>query len=73
MITKREHAIRGSFSLLAASVLLYMASENATLLERTRKPFYLIPMTALSIAAVIEANKVGSRVEHLLGLECLEE
>lgn len=67
-LTRRESAIRGCFSFFAAAVLLYMSAENLDLLILTRRPIYIIPVTALGIAAIFEADKVGNRVEHLLGL-----
>lgn len=68
MVTRREHAIRGSFSFLAAAVLLYMSAENADACFRKNRPEAVVPCVLLASGAVWEAWKVGHRVEQILHL-----
>lgn len=68
MVTRREHVIRAGFSFLAAAVQLYMAAEHVEAFLKTRRPETLGVAVATTGLAVMEAWKVGVRVERLLGL-----
>lgn len=65
---RREHAIRGAFSFVAAAVLLYMSAEYADAFIRIRRPESLLLALIICPLAVMEAWKTGTRVERLLGL-----
>ena len=64
----QEDIVRGSFSCLAASVLLYMAAEHAVWFLRTWRIEFFAIMISTTILAMMEAWKVGVRVERVLGL-----
>lgn len=64
----QEDIVRGSFSFLAASVLLYMAAEHAEWFFHTRRIEFLAIAVSTAILAMMEAQKVGMRVERVLGL-----
>lgn len=65
---EREQVLRGMFSLIAAASLLYMSSEYVEAALKTRKlEVALLSMVCASLA-ILEAGKVGRRVERFLGL-----
>lgn len=64
----REDLVRGAFSFLAAAVTLYMGAEYFDRFLRTHLPQYLAVGLVCAGLALLEARKVGLRVEHLFGL-----
>lgn len=65
---RKEHATRGGFSLFAAATLLYMTAEYTETFLQTRHPLALVVAFTTGSLAVMEAHKVGTRVERVLGL-----
>ncbi len=68
MRSRREHLVRGAFSLLAATVTLGMAQEWATWALLQRRYWKLLPAVCLAVAATFEAHQVWNRAERILGL-----
>lgn len=64
----REPLIRAGFSALAAAVTLYMCAEYLDRFARVRRAPSLVVGVACAALAVLEAWKVGVRVEQALGL-----
>ena len=68
-IQKRENAIRGTFSFVAATALLYMSGEYTEAYIKAKSP-YAVPIAVLCLGlSVLEITKVGKRVERILNLE----
>ena len=63
-----EHAIRGSFSLLAAAVTLAMSQEWITFAHDEHNYWKLVPAFVLALFSLYECHKVWTRVENILGL-----
>jgi len=65
---RREHFIRGAFSLLAASVTLSMSQEWAGWALSQRRYWKLLPAAFLAALASFEAHQVWNRAERIMGL-----
>lgn len=68
MRSRREHLVRGAFSLLAATVTLGMAQEWATWALEQRRYWKLLLAACLAAFATFEAHQVWKRAERVLGL-----
>ena len=64
----REDLIRGSFSAVAAAALGYMVSEFITAYVEERNSLALFAAGACAALMVLEVNKVGTRIERIVGL-----
>ena len=67
-VTRREHAIRGAFSFLAAASFAYVAAENWDYAIQRRRYDRIFVAGACAALAVWEAGKVGRRLDGVLGL-----
>lgn len=68
MRNRREHLVRGAFSLLAATVVLSMSQEWAAWGIEQRRYWKLLPAAILAGFAMFEAKQVWGRAEKILGL-----
>lgn len=71
--TTKENMIRGAFSFLAAAVTLYMSAEYMDSFLRLRRAEALVISLVTGGLSIMEAMKVGQRVEAVLGLRSINQ